>query len=165
MAAKEMVWNVEVDNIPYKIVYKKNQVSVNNGEPMKLNKLQKTNGSRETNYTIPVESKELVLHIRQYAEPVLTMDGFNCSTGEEYVPVSIPKWVWIFVVLHAINFFLLIGGAIGGAIQGGVDWWMISVSSNQKRTTAVRVLSCLGIWLGATVVEFILAVFIVSVLG
>ena len=76
-----------------------------------------------------------------------------------------PKWVWIFVVLHAINFFLIIGGAVGGALQGAVICFLVSVSSNQKKTTAVRVLSCLGIWIAATVVEFILALFFYNLFG
>lgn len=39
MAAKEMVWNFEVQGIPYKVGLKKNTVSINDAEPVKLSKL------------------------------------------------------------------------------------------------------------------------------
>ena len=39
MAAKEMVWNFEVQGIPYRVELKKNAISVNGAEPVKLNKL------------------------------------------------------------------------------------------------------------------------------
>lgn len=165
MAAKETVWNVVVDDIPYKIEYKKNQVSVNGGQSYALKKLKKGNGGLDTEYYVPVGDKEVVLHVRQFATPALTYEGKDCSTGEEYVPMKMAKWVWVFIILHAINFFLIIGGAVGGAIQGGVIYAMISVSADQKKSTSTRVLTCLAIWLISTVVEFILALLLVSALS
>lgn len=66
MAAKEMVWNFQVQGIPYKIELKKNQVSVNGAEPVKLNKLTRKSNFIETNHFIMIEGKEAVLHIRQF---------------------------------------------------------------------------------------------------
>ena len=164
MAAKEKVWNIEVEGVPYRITFAKNQVTVNSAEPVKLGKLKKTGNSWETHYSIPIADKEAVLHIKQFGAPVLSFQGRDCSTGEEYVPAKIPGWVWIFVVLHALDFFLLIGGAIGGALQVLVIGIMISVSTNQKKSTAVRVLTCLGIWLVSSIVQFILALGLLSIM-
>lgn len=158
MATKEMVWNIEVEGVPYKIVFDKSKVSVNGAEPVKLNKLKKKSSSWETHYSIPIAEKEAVLHIRQFSAPVLSYEDRDCSTGEAYVPLKAPFWVWIFVVLHALDFFLIIGGAIGGVLQALVISMMVAVSTNQKKSTGVRVLACLGIWLASTIVQFIFAV-------
>ena len=157
MAAKEMVWNIEVEGIPYRIVFNKNKVSVNNAEPVKLSKLAKTGNSFETHYSIPLAGKEAILHIKQFGAPVLSFEDRDCSTGEPYVPTKIPGWVCVFVVLHALDFFLLIRGAIGGAIQALVIGIMVSVASNTKKSTTARVLTCLGIWLASTIVQFVFA--------
>ncbi len=61
MAAKEMVWNFEVQNIPYKIELKKNTVSINNAEPVKLNKLSRKSNLLETNYSMMIEGKDSAL--------------------------------------------------------------------------------------------------------
>ena len=164
MAAKEMVWNFQVQGIPYKIELKKNQVSVNGAEPVKLNKLTRKSNFIETNYSIMIEGKEAVLQIKQFGAPVLSYDGRDCATGEEYIPLKMPGWTWVFIVLHAIDFFFLIGGAIGGVVQVLIVAAMASVASNTKMSTGVRVLACLGIWLVSTVVQFILACGIVVLL-
>lgn len=165
MAAKEMVWNFEVQNIPYKIELKKNTVSINNAEPVKLNKLSRKSNLLETNYSMMIEGKEAVLHIRQFSAPILSYDGRDCATGEEYIPVKIPGWVWVFVVLHALNFLFLVGGAIGAAVQMLVIAALAAVASNPKKTTGVRVLTCVGIWLLSTAVQFILALGIASLMS
>lgn len=157
MAAKEMVWNFEVQSIPYRIELKKNKVSVNGTEPVPLNKLTKKSNLIETNYSIMIEGKEAVLHIRPFATPALSYDGRDCATGQEYVPMKVPGWAWIFVFLHGIDFFLLIGGAIGGALQAFIIIAMMSIASDTKKSTGTRVLACTGIWLVSTVVQFILA--------
>lgn len=162
MAAKEMVWNLEVQGVPYKIELKKNKVSVNGNEPVKLNKLARKSTFTETNYSIMIEGKEAVLHIRQFGGPILSYDGRDCATGEEYIPAKMPAWTWVFIVLHAIDFFLLIGGAIGAALQVLVIAAMASVASNTKKSTGMRVLACVGIWLLSTIVQVILAFWIVS---
>lgn len=162
MAAKEMVWNFEVQGIPYKVGLKKNTVSINDAEPVKLSKLARKSTLLETNYSMMIEGKETVLHMKQFGAPILSYDGRDCATGEEYVPTKMPGWVWIFIVLHAIDFFFLIGGAIGGIIQVFVIAMLASVASNRKKSIGVRVLLCAGIWLLSSIVQFVLAVVIAS---
>lgn len=157
MAAKEMVWNFAVQGIPYRIELKKNKVSVNGAEPVALNNFTKKSNLIETNYSMMIEGKEATLHIRQFSAPVLSYDGRDCATGEEYIPAKVPGWTWVFIVLHAIDFFFLIGGALGGALQALIAIAMASIASNTKMSTGVRVLACLGMWLVSTVVQFIIA--------
>lgn len=157
MAAKEMVWNFGVQGIPYKIELKKNKVSVNGAEPVALNKLTRKSNFIETNYSMMIEGKEATLHIRQFGAPVLSYDGRDCATGKEYIPVKVPGWTWVFIVLHVIDFFFLIGGALGGALQVLIVAAMATIASNTKMSTGVRVLACLGIWLVSTIVQFIIA--------
>lgn len=158
MAAKNKVWNIDVEGIPYKIEFEKNKVIINNGTPLKLKQLKKLSGSTvETNYELPIENGDVVLHIRT-SELILSYRNRDCETGEEYVPMTIPGWAWVFVVLHALNFFLLLGGAVGGAIQGGVICLMLSISANPKKATGVKVLFCAGIWIVSTILQLLLVV-------
>lgn len=157
MAAKEKVWNFEAQSIPYKIELKKNKVSINGAEPVALNKLKRKSNFIEANYSMMIEGKEATLHIRQFGAPVLSYDGRDCATGEEYIPIKVPGWTWVFIVLHVIDFFFLIGGAVGAMVQIFIVAAMASIASNTKMSTGVRVLACLGIWLLSTVVQFIMA--------
>ena len=164
MAAKEMVWNFEVQGIPYKVELKKNAISVNGAEPVKLNKLARKSSLTETHYSMMIEGKEAVLHVKQFGTVVLSYDGRDCATGEEYIPARMPGWAWVFIVLHAVDFFFLIGGAIGGILQVFIITAIAAVASNRKKSTGVRVLVCIGIWLLSTIAQFILAVGIASLM-
>ena len=162
--AKEMVWNFEIQNIPYKIELKKNKLSINNAEPVKLNKFSRKSNLMETNYSILIEGKEAVLHIRQFGAPILSYEGRDCATGEEYIPAKVPVWGWIFVVLHVLDWFFLIGGAIGAVIQVLVIAAIATVASNTKKSTGMRIAVCAGIWLLSSAVQFVLAMWLVNVL-
>lgn len=163
--AKEMVWNFKVQGIPYKIELKKNKVSVNNAEPTKLTKLARKSNLLETNYSMMIEGKEAVIHIRQFGSPVLSYDGRDCATGEAYIPTKVPGWTWFFVVLHALDFFFLIGGALGAVIQVLIITALATVASNTKKSTGIRILVCVGIWLLSTAVQFVLAIAFNSLLS
>lgn len=164
MAAKEMVWNFEVQGIPYRVELKKNAISVNGAEPVKLNKLARKSSLTETHYSMMIEGKEAVLHVRQFGAVVLSYDGRDCATGEEYIPAKMPGWAWVFIVLHVIDFFFLVGGAVGGILQVFIVTAIAAVASNRKKSTGVRVLVCIGIWLLSTIAQFILAVGIASLM-
>ena len=111
-----------------------------------------------------IEGKEAVLHIRQFGAPILSYEGRDCATGEEYTPAKMPVWGWIFVVLHALDWFLLIGGAIGAVIQVLVIAAIATVASNTKKSTGMRIAVCAGIWLLSSAVQFVLAYWLASVL-
>lgn len=156
-----MVWNFEAQNIPYRIEYEKNKISINNAEPVKLRKFTYKNADiLGQDWSIPLEGTEAVLHIRAFRAPVLSYNGRDCATGEEYIPAKVPGWTWVFIILHAIDFFLILGGALGGGIQAAVNMLIASVASNTKRSIGVRILMCAGIWLLSTALQFVLVEFL-----
>lgn len=164
MAAKTHTWNINIDEVPYKIEFTKNKISINNGEAVKLNKFKSKSKFPSSEYYIPLGNREAVLNIRPNGDPVLTIDGRDCVTGEPFTLPVMPKWAWVFIVLHGINFFLLIGGAIGGACFGGLSFMTAAIASDEKSSTGKRVGICVAIWLVASVLEFILALFLASFL-
>ncbi len=165
MAVKEKIWNVVVDEVPYKVTLAGNKISVNNGEPVKFTKLEKAIGEgKGSNYIVPLGNEEAILRVSTYGGVALTMDGKDCLTGKEYEAPKAPWWVWIHVVIHALGFIFLIGGAIGGAVQAGVDIMMLSVASDNSRNETMRIAICTGILVISLVLQFVLACLIVGAL-
>ena len=162
MAVKEKVWSVVVEEVPYKVVLAGNKISVNGGEFVKFTKLQKAVGEgKGSNYIVPLGNQHAVLRVHTFGGVALTMDGKDCMTGEAYEPPKTPWWIWIHVVLHALGFFFLIGGAIGGAIQGGVIYIMLGIASDNKKETAYKVGVCTAILAISLIAQFALAFLIV----
>lgn len=139
-------------------LYIVNLYSLDNGDAIKLNKIKQQSKYPNMEYYIPVGDREVVLNLIQGKQPILTMDGRDCVTGEPFELTKMPKWTWVFIVLHILNFFILIGGAIGGACAGGLSAWTATIASDNKMSTGKRVGICVAIWLVASVLEFILAV-------
>ncbi len=158
MAAQSYSWDVNVDGGIYKVEFEKNKISINGGEGVKLNKFKSKSMFPNSQYFLPLGNKEAVLNIRQGGAPVLTIDGRDCNTGEPFELSKMPGWGWVFIVLHVINFFMLIGGAIGGALCGGLCVVSAGIASNGEKTTGKRVAGCVILWLVASVVELILAI-------
>lgn len=150
-------WNVKIDEQMYNLELKGKKLTIN-GETLKLNKYKKKTGLIHEEYEVPVGSKTALLVIRSMSAPQLVIDNKDCATGEEYVPIKLPVWSYVFVVLHCINF-----------INGGIGWIMAvigialttSVSCNKKFSVIVKVLLDLAILVLAYAVVFGVA-FLVS---
>ncbi|MBE5930821.1 MAG: hypothetical protein E7268_07200 [Lachnospiraceae bacterium] len=165
MAAKEKVWNVVVEEVPYKVTMVKNKISVNGGEPVKYTTLKKAVGEgKGSNYIVPLGNQNAILRVTNLGQVALTLDGKDCLTGEAYEPPKIPWWAWIHVVIHALGFFFLIGGAVGGAVQGGVICLMLAIASDNKKETAYKVGVCTAILAISLLAQFALACLIVGIL-
>lgn len=165
MFGKEKVWNVVVEGVTYKVTLAKNKISVNGSEPVKFTKLQKAVGEgKGSNYIVPLGNQNAILRVSSVGLIALTLDGKDCLTGEAYEPPKIPWWAWIHVVLHALGFFFLIGGAIGGAIQGGVICIMLAIASDNKKENAYKIGVCTAILAVSLLAQFGLAWLIVSAL-
>ena len=67
-----------------------------------------------------------------------------------------PVWAYIFFILYLGNFLFIIGGGIGGALNALFAHRTASIASNYEKKTVVRVLSCLGLWIGSVIIEVIL---------
>ncbi len=165
MATKTYAWNINVDDNSYKIEFNKNTISINGGEAQKLKAFRNQSRYPHMEYYIPVGSKEVVLNLPQGREPVLTMDGRDCITGEPFELMELPKWAWIFVILHLVNFFLIIGGAIGGACLGGLSVATTMVASNNTMSTGKRVGICTAIWLVGSLLELVLVIVLAVILS
>lgn len=150
-------WNVKIDDQMYNLELKGKKLTIN-GETLKLNKYKKKTGLIHEEYEVPVGSKTALLVIRSMSAPQLVIDNKDCATGEEYVPIKLPVWSYVFVVLHCINF---INGAIGWAMAVIGIALTTSVSCNKKFSVIVKVLLDLAILVLAYAVVFGVA-FLVS---
>ncbi len=163
MAAKEKVWNVVVEEVSYKVTMVKNKISVNGSEPVKFTKLQKAVGEgKGSNYIVPLGNQNAILRVTNLGQVALTLDGKDCLTGEAYEAPKIPWWAWIHVAIHALGLVFLIGGAVGGAIQGGVICLMLAIASDNKKSDAYKIGVCTAILVVSLLVQFALAMLIVS---
>lgn len=153
--AKEFVWNVVVDDVTYLVKMVGNKVAVNNNDPIKYTKLKRVAG-KGANYEVPVGNKTAILRITTYAAPALILDGMDCSTGEIYEEPQLPWWIFILIVLHALGFVFLIGGAIGGAIQGCVIVVLMNIASQNNKSTMTRLCTCAGITAISLFVQYLL---------
>ena len=138
-------WNVMVDGIGQYVELKNNKQAVVNGAVYNLKEHRKKTGMLQTEYEIPVGYRNALLIIRSMAQPCLVIDNRDCETGEEYVPLKMPAWAWLFIVLHFINFR---NGAIGGAMGAMGMIATASVSANRKMNIVVRILIDIGILIG-----------------
>lgn len=143
-------WNVKIDEQMYNLELKGKKLIIN-GETLKLNKYKKKTGLIHEEYEVPVGSKTALLVIRSMSAPQLVIDNKDCATGEEYVPIKLPVWSYVFVVLHCINF---INGAIGCAMAVIGIALTTSVSCNKKFSAIVKVLLDLAILVLAYAVVF-----------
>ncbi len=91
----------------------------------------------------------------------VAIDGRDCVTGAEYVPIKIPVWAYIFIVLHCINFQ---GGAIGGALAAVGILATVSVSTNNKMNIALRILINLAILIVINVILYGIAFILTSLM-
>lgn len=90
----------------------------------------------------------------------LVIDGKDCATGEEYVPLKIPKWAYIFMALQFLNFM---NGALGVLMAFVGISATAAVSSNQKMNVVVRILLDVVILIAVYAVIFGLALAIYSI--
>lgn len=113
-------WNVKIDEQSYDVALKNANKLMINGEELKLKAYKKKTGLVHTEYEVPVGTKTALLIIRSMGTPQLIIDNKDCATGEDYVPVKLPKWAYIFIVLHCIN---VLNGALGIFLAiAGVTW-------------------------------------------
>ena len=137
-------WNVRIDEEEYHIeLMNKGRVTINGSELLLKNCVRKAH-TAYTEYEIQLGSKIAYLVLLSMGEAQLVIDNRNYETGEEYVPPKTPWWAYIFVILHSSMLPIglhshVLGGAIGGAFIGVAMVFTISISSNQKKSTAERI--------------------------
>lgn len=147
-------WDVVVDGEKYHIVWKNRVVQVNDQE-MKVKSLPMERKMAYGRWTIPVGNTEAYFYGSGWLASGgnrLVINGLDCETGEEYTPLEkLPAWAYIFIVLHAVN---LINGAFGAMLAVLGITVTISIVSNQKLNTALKILLCLGMLAASVAVVF-----------
>lgn len=88
-------------------------------------------------YEIPLGSRKGLLVLQNMKSPQLVIDNKDCATGEEYVPLNMPKWSYIFILLHFVNF---INGAIGCCFAIAGIAATTAVSANKKFSAVVKLI-------------------------
>lgn len=139
------IWNVRIDEQEYRIeLMDKGRVTVNGSELM-LKKCKRQAHTAYTEYEIQLGSKTARLVLLSMGEAQLIIDNKDYETGEAYVPPKMPWWAYIFIILHGCMFAVgiagyAIGGAIGGACIGVAIVLTMSISCNNKKSVAERVI-------------------------
>lgn len=149
-------WTVKIDDQTYAIKLVNKKISVN-GVNLKKTDYKRKTGLVTEEYEFPVGSKTALLVIKNLSAPQLVIDNKDCATGEEYVPVKLPKWSYIFIVLHFINF---LNGALGVLLAVIGIALTTSISNNRKMNTIVRVLLDLAVLVVMFALTFGIALFV-----
>lgn len=153
-------WNVKLDEFSQcNVVLDNNKISINHADPVKLGKFSNKGNILERHYAIPLGSQNAVLYIgsQNDGRPVLTLNGIDQATGQPYEPVKIPGWIWVFNVLYIINFIMLVGGALGGATWTACAYLSARIATGKNQSTAVKVLVCVGLYIGTSIIGLVLA--------
>ena len=130
-------WDVVVDGNRYEVKPKGNKLLIN-GQKVKLKELMSRKEGMFRIYQVPVGGKEASLYVNNWVGGMkLAMDGIDCATGAPFTPPVRPKWAYVFMVLHCVNF---INGALGALLAIAGVAATISISCNTKMPVIVRVL-------------------------
>ncbi len=150
-------WSIQSEETMYTINVERKQIIVTPGEAFETKKLKSQGTFLDREIEIPVGNTIAHLHTNYDGKQIMVVDGKDCETGMKYVTMKMPGWGWVFIVLHVINFFLVIGGAVGGAIGAVLIGVSAKIAAKESEKVLVRVLKCVGIYVLATVIELILA--------
>ncbi len=154
-------WDILVDGKAYKIKAGGSKVIVND-EKIKLKSLNNRREGMFRVYELPVGDKTAELHINTLlGKLVLVMDGKDCATGEQFVPVKLPKWSYVFLALHGLN---LVNGAVGAGLAILGIGATISVSSNPRFSTVFKVLFNIGMVILSAAAVWGVTLFLLSIL-
>ncbi len=144
-------WEVVVDDTKYRIKPKGNKLVIND-EKVKLKSLMSRKDGMFKVYEVPLGYKKALLYVNSWVGGQrLVMDGVDCATGAPFTPPKLPKWGYIFMVIHCIN---CINGAIGFLLAVAGVAATISISCNTKIPTAVRVLLDIGLVIASAAIVF-----------
>ncbi|MCI9047071.1 MAG: hypothetical protein HFG71_07330 [Hungatella sp.] len=130
-------WNVVVDGRNYEIKQKAYSLVIN-GEKTKLKDLMSKKDGIYKVYEVPLGSKKAHFYVNSWVGGTkLAMDGIDCATGAPFTPPKMPKWAYVFMVIHCLNFA---NGAVGALLAIVGIMATISISSNTRMPVVARVL-------------------------
>lgn len=131
-------WNVTVDEKSYEVSMKSYSLVINKTDKFKLKNLKSHKEGMFKIYDVPLGSKTAQLYVNSWIGGAkLVMDGVDCATGAPYTAPQLPKWAYIFMVIHCLN---LMNGALGWLLAVAGVAATISVSCNSKFSLPVKLL-------------------------
>lgn len=147
-------WSVVVDGRTHNIKQKGNSLVID-GEKTKLKNLMSKKDGIFKVYDVPLGTKTAQYYVNTWVGGAkLAMDGIDCATGAPFTPPAMPKWAYVFMVIHCLNFM---NGALGALLAIVGVMATISISSNPKMSTGVKVLLDIALVVVCVGVMFALA--------
>lgn len=160
-AMRMKAWSVVVDGRTYQIKAKSNSLIID-GEKTKLKSLMSRKDGIYKVYDVPVGSKTAQFYVNTWVGGMkLAMDGIDCATGAPFTPPAMPKWAYVFMVIHCLNFM---NGALGALLAIVGVMATISISGNSNLSTLVKVLLNIGLVVVSAVVIFGIALALAAAL-
>jgi hypothetical protein len=157
--ANKREWNFTEGENTYNVVFEKNKlISVNGSEPVKIAKLKsKESNILEAVYDVDLGDGKVAKLCMRKKEFTLVYDGKNVENGQPYEIINVPKWAFVFEVLYIVNFFLIMGGAVGACVSliGAVV--SATIASNKKMNNVAKILACVALYAVLTVISFFVA--------
>ena len=157
--ANKREWNFTEGENSYNVTFEKNKlISVNGSEPVKIAKLKsKESNILEAVYDVDLGDGKIAKLCMRKKEFTLVYDGKNVENGQPYEITNVPKWAFVFEVLYIVNFFVVMGGALGACVSliGAVV--SATIASNKKMNGVVKVICCIALYAVLTAVSFFVA--------
>ena len=166
MAARQE-WNFTTDGEKnYNVVFEKNRyVSVNGSEPVKIAKIRaKENSVLENVYDVDLGDGQVAKLCVKKNQAALVYNGKDVNTGATHEIKDVPKWVYIFEGLYILNFFLIMGGALGVVVSMASMLASASIAVNKKMNTVVKILLCIILYVVVTIISYTVATGLTSLI-
>ena len=157
--ANSCEWSFSIGNKNYNVLFEKRKfISVNGEDAIKIAKLKsKESNILETVHDVDLGDGKVAKLCMRKKEFTLVYDGKNLENGRPYEITDVPKWAFVFEVLYIVNFFLIMGGAVGACVSliGAVV--SATIASNKKMNNVAKVLASVALYAVLTVISFFVA--------
>lgn len=154
--AKEKIWNFQTeDGATMEVVLRKNTwISVNGKEEINARDIKDGSVSNifENVFNIPLPNGEQA-KLFVGTKHKLVYQGKDVNTGLPYEAVTIPKWTYVFFVLFALNFLIIMGGALGAVASISGAYAVHHVACRTEKSNAVKVGLCIAIYVAITIIS------------
>ena len=162
-------WNFSTtDGMPVAISLRKNSwLSVNGSQEVKIKTIKNSADSNyfESVFDVALPNGEIAQLFSSTTQKHLVYNGRDVVTGEECTVASIPAWAWVFVVLYAINFFAVLGGALGGVVNIFAIIFTIQIATRSKKSTGVKILLNVLLFIGVVILSLLIASLFLGIRG
>ncbi len=111
-------------------------------------------------YKLPIDNAEVLLYIDVFSKMSVIVNGIDVDTGKERVISAPGASFYVFLVLYAATFILILGGAIGGAINALGFYLSNAIYRSEKISKVQKILISIVLYIVLLVIEIILAYYV-----